>query len=76
VRLQRYAGSSTVESESTVETAEASPRLQHETLTIERLALISLRNDGAISDELLHRLEHELDVAVLRLGIGERRAKT
>jgi hypothetical protein len=45
-------------------------------LTTERLALISLRNDGAISDELLHRLEHELDVEELRLGIGERRARS
>ena len=46
------------------------------TMTAKRLALIGLRNDGAISDELLHRLERELDVEALRLGIGERRAKT
>jgi len=40
------------------------------------MALINLRNDGTISDELLHRLEHELDVEALRLGLGERRATT
>jgi len=38
-------------------------------LTTERLALISLRYDAEISDELLHHLEHELDVEALRLGL-------
>lgn len=75
-RLQRYARSGTVDAECTLEAAEAFQRLRHETLTTERLALISLRNDGTISDDLLHRLEHELDVEALRLGIGERRTKT
>src|SRR5438309_475459 len=75
-RLQRYARSGTVDEECTVEAAEAFRRLRHETLTAERLALIGLRNDGTISDEVLHRLEHELDVEALRVGIGERRATT
>jgi CPA1 family monovalent cation:H+ antiporter len=56
-----------------LEAAETFRRLRHETLSAERFALIGLRNDGTISDELLHRLEHELDVEALRLGIGERR---
>jgi hypothetical protein len=30
-----------------------------------------LRNDGMISEEVLHRLEHELEVNALRLGLGE-----
>jgi CPA1 family monovalent cation:H+ antiporter len=51
--------------------ADAFRRLQHETLTAERLAVIKLRNDGAISDEILHRLEHELDIEAMRIGIGE-----
>jgi len=42
-------------------------------LTAERLAVIKLRNDGVISDEILHRLEHELDIEALRIGIGELR---
>ena len=37
------------------------------------MALIGLRNDGTISDEVLHHLEQELDVAALHLGVGERR---
>ena len=51
-------------------------RLQHETLTAERLAVIKLRNDGAISDEILHRLEHELDIEAMRIGIGELKIST
>src|SRR5438309_1354402 len=75
-RLERFARSGTVDEECTVEAAEAFRRLRHETMTAERLALIGLRNDGTISDEVLHRLEHELDVEALRFGIGERRAAT
>ena len=55
------------------EEAEAFRRLRHETLTAERLTVINLRNDGVIGDEILHRLEHELDVEALRIGIGELR---
>lgn len=50
-------------------------RLHHEALTAERLALIGLRDDGTISDEVLHQLEQELDVAALHQGVGERRAE-
>lgn len=73
-RLQRYARSGTIDEECRLEADEAFRRLRHETLTTERLALIGLRNDGTIGDELLHRLEHELDVEALQLGLGERRA--
>ncbi|HKZ07206.1 MAG TPA: Na+/H+ antiporter [Methylomirabilota bacterium] len=48
-------------------------RLRHETLTAERRALIELRNRGVISDDVLHRLEQELDVEAIRLGLGETR---
>jgi len=50
--------------------------LRHETLTAERLAAIRLRNEGAISDEVLHRLEHELDIEALRAGVGELRVSS
>ena len=50
-------------------------RLHHEVLTAERLALIGLRDNGTISDEVLHQLEQELDVAALHQGVGERRAE-
>jgi monovalent cation/hydrogen antiporter len=46
-------------------------RLRHETLTAERRALIALRDEGVISDEVLHRLEQELDVEATRIGLGE-----
>ena len=48
-------------------------RLRHETLSAERRALIALRNQGVISDEILHRLEQELDVESMRIGLGETR---
>ena len=46
-------------------------RLRYETLSAERRALIALRDQGVISDEVLHRLEQELDVEALRMGLGE-----
>ena len=75
-RRQRYANDGAQDTECTQEVAEAFRRLRHETLTAERLALIDLRNEGVISDEVLHRLEQELDVEALRLGIGELRVSS
>jgi CPA1 family monovalent cation:H+ antiporter len=74
-RVQRYAKDGTAP-ECTAEVTEVFRRLRHETLTAERLAVIGLRNDGVISDDVLHRLEHELDVEALQLGIGERRVSS
>jgi CPA1 family monovalent cation:H+ antiporter len=48
-------------------------RLRHETLSTERRALIALRDQGVISDEILLRLEQELDVEATRIGLGETR---
>jgi monovalent cation/hydrogen antiporter len=48
-------------------------RLRHETLSAERLALIALRDQGVISDDVLHRLEQELDIEAIRIGLGEER---
>ncbi len=53
------------------QTAAAQRRLRHETLSAERRVLIRLRDEGAIGDEVLHRLEHELDVEAIRIGLGE-----
>ena len=71
-RLERFARSG-VEQEDAAGSTETFQRLQHEALTAERVALVGLRNDGTISDEVLHRLGQELDIAALHLGIGERR---
>jgi CPA1 family monovalent cation:H+ antiporter len=46
-------------------------RLRHETLSAERRALIALRDQGAISDDVLHRLEEELDIEAIRIGLGD-----
>ena len=48
-------------------------RLRHEILSIERRQLIALRDQGVISDEILMRLEQELDVEAMRIGLGETR---
>ena len=48
-------------------------RLKAEVLGAERRALIRLRDEGAISDEVLHHLERELDVEALRIGVGDLR---
>jgi len=48
-------------------------RLRHEVLSTERRVLIALRNQGVISDEILLRLEEELDVEAMRIGLGETR---
>jgi CPA1 family monovalent cation:H+ antiporter len=73
-RRERFSNNGAVDPECAAETVEGFRRIRHETLTAERRALVALRNDGTISDDVLHRLEHELDIEALRLGIGERRA--
>jgi len=45
-------------------------RLRTEVLEAGRRALIRLRDEGAISDEVLQRLEQELDVEALFLEGG------
>lgn len=75
-RLKRFAASHLQQTDSVDGTCEIVQRLQHETLTAERMSLIALRNEGTISDEVLHRLERELDAAAVHLGVGERRLDT
>ncbi|MDP1666893.1 MAG: Na+/H+ antiporter [Methylobacter sp.] len=75
-RLQRNVDVEVPGKEGTKDVTEAFRRLRHETLTAERLTVISLRNDDVISDDVLHRLEHELDVEALRIGIGELRVSS
>ena len=43
--------------------------LQRETVAAERKIVIKLRNQGVINDEVLHRLEHELDLEAIRLKV-------
>jgi CPA1 family monovalent cation:H+ antiporter len=44
-------------------------RLVRELLTAQRDAVVRLRNDGAISDDVMHALERELDLEEQRLEI-------
>lgn len=48
-------------------------RLRHETLSAERRAIIALRDEGVISDEVLQRLEQELDIEAIRIGLEDER---
>lgn len=41
--------------------------LQREAVAAERKVVVKLRNQGVINDEVLHRLEHELDLEAVRL---------
>ena len=52
---------------------ESRRRLRGEMLHAERRMLIRLRNEGAISDDVLHELEQELDLEAVRVGAGESR---
>lgn len=73
-RLERLNQTGLDDEQPSDETIETVQRLHHEVLTAERVSLIRLRDDGSISDEVLHELEQELDVAALHQGVGERRA--
>jgi len=53
--------------------SDASNRLRAELLRAERRAVVRLRDEGAISDEVLYELERELDLEAIRLGVGEER---
>jgi monovalent cation/hydrogen antiporter len=48
-------------------------RLRGEMLRAERRMLVRLRNEGAISDDVLRELEQELDLEAVRVGVGEER---
>jgi CPA1 family monovalent cation:H+ antiporter len=42
-------------------------RLSHESLQIERRTIIKLRNENVISDEVLRRIQRDIDLAEARL---------
>lgn len=48
-------------------------RLRAGMISAERRILVRLRNEGAISDEVLRELEQELDLEAIRAGAGDRR---
>jgi CPA1 family monovalent cation:H+ antiporter len=48
-------------------------RLRTAMIRAERRMLVRLRNEGAISDEVLRELEQELDLEAIRVGAGDAR---
>jgi Na+/H+ antiporter len=46
--------------------SEAFRRLRHEALTAERHAVVKLRNEGKISEEVLHKVQEALDLEALQ----------
>jgi Na+/H+ antiporter len=54
-------------------TPEGRRRLRGGMIAAERRMLIRLRNEGAISDEVLRELELELDLEAVRAGLGDAR---
>jgi CPA1 family monovalent cation:H+ antiporter len=48
-------------------------KLRTEMLRAERRMLVRLRNEGAISDDVLRQLEQEVDLEAVRVGAGEDR---
>jgi Na+/H+ antiporter len=43
-------------------------RLSHEALKVERTTIVTLRNEDVISDEVLRRIQRDIDLAEARLG--------
>jgi CPA1 family monovalent cation:H+ antiporter len=54
------------------EIVQLSVNLHREALAIERATVVALRNQGHISDEVLHRIERDLDIEELRLPESEK----
>ena len=44
-------------------------RLMHELYDVQRQALVELRNGGQISNDVMHRIERELDLEESRLEV-------
>ena len=75
-RAKRFACPDAADPDCSPDAATAYRRLRQEALKAERDRVIALRDQDVISDEVLHRIEHELDVEALRMGVGEIRAGT
>jgi CPA1 family monovalent cation:H+ antiporter len=61
-----------VDLDSEEEQVEANRRLRRELLDAERGAVLRLRDEGYIADDILRRVQHDLDLASLRLDVQHR----
>jgi Na+/H+ antiporter len=66
-RLKARAGK--IEDDGYEDRSEAFQRVVREVLEAQRAAVVALRNDGTISNDVMHRLERELDLEDERLEI-------
>jgi Na+/H+ antiporter len=66
-RLKARAGK--IEDDGYEDRSEAYQRLVREVLDAQRAAVVALRNDGTISNDVMHRIERELDLEDERLEI-------
>ncbi|MFZ5625083.1 MAG: Na+/H+ antiporter [Gemmatimonadota bacterium] len=73
-RLVRFTQPELSDAECAVDAQAAFRRLRREALEAERARVIRLRDHGVIGDEVLHRIEQELDVEAIRHGLGELRS--
>lgn len=67
-RIRRISACCIAIDEGSYEQLAAFRHLQREVLATERKTAIRLRNQGVISDEVLHRIERDLDLEEARLG--------
>lgn len=67
-RIRRFSACCNAMDEGNYKQLAAFASLQHEVVAAERKMVIRLRNQGVINDEVLHRIEHELDLDEVRLG--------
>jgi NhaP-type Na+/H+ or K+/H+ antiporter len=66
-RLKARAGK--IEDDGYEDRSQAYQRIVREVLEAQRAAVVALRNDGTISNDVMHRLERELDLEDERLEI-------
>jgi monovalent cation/hydrogen antiporter len=66
-RLKARAGK--IEDDGYEDRSQAYQRLVREVLEAQRAAVVALRNDGTISNDVMHRIERELDLEDERLEI-------
>jgi len=67
-RRRRFAAFADGDGREYEERTDAYRRLMYELFDAQREALIELRNEGAISDEVRRKVERELDLEETRLG--------
>jgi NhaP-type Na+/H+ or K+/H+ antiporter len=66
-RIRRFSMCCQAMDDGSYEQLAAIQTLQHQALKAERKMVVRLRNQGTISDEILHRIERDLDLEEARL---------